>query len=109
MMANQSNTRVKVPNFLNPGADTDYSKSHDGLSSNLSRRDKLDDGASKRKSFISCKRKAIIATMNVRTIREQRDREELVSNFTAYDIDILGLQEHQLVHDEPVKYESIQG
>ena len=47
--------------------------------------------------------------MNVRTIREQRCREELVSNFTAYDIDILGLHEHRLVHDEPVKYESIQG
>ena len=109
MMANQSNTRVKVPNLLNPGADANYSKSHDGLPSNLSSKYKLDDGASKRKSFISCKRKAIIGTMNVRTIREQRCREELVFNLTAYDVDILGLQEHQLVHDEPVKYESIQG
>ena len=29
MMVNQSNPRVKVPNLLNPGTDTNYSKSHE--------------------------------------------------------------------------------
>jgi exonuclease III len=47
--------------------------------------------------------------MNVRTIREQRCREELASNLDRYNIDILGIQEHRIVHDEPVKYENILG
>ncbi|XP_072016342.1 craniofacial development protein 2-like [Amphiura filiformis] len=47
--------------------------------------------------------------MNVRTIRENRCREELVSNLIEYNIDILGIQEHRIVHKEPVKYEDILG
>ena len=108
MMAHQSNTRVKVPN-LDPGADTDFSKSHDGLSSNLTRRDRPDYGVGKRKTLLRCKDIITVSTMNVRTIREQRCREELVSNLNTYDIDILGLQEHRIVHDDVIRYETIQG
>ena len=42
--------------------------------------------------------------MNVRTIRELRNREELSANFTTCNIDILGVQEHRIVHAEPVRY-----
>ena len=59
--------------------------------------------------FNSCKDTITVSTMNVRTIREQRCREELISNLVSYDVDILGLQEHRIVHDDPVKYEIIQG
>ena len=47
--------------------------------------------------------------MNVRTIREQRCREELVSNFVEHNIDVLGIQEHRIFHEEPVRYETILG
>ena len=47
--------------------------------------------------------------MNVRTMKKQRCREELVSNLIEYDIEVLGIQEHCIVHDEPVRYENILG
>ena len=46
--------------------------------------------------------------MNVR-IREQRCREELVSNLIEYDIEVLGIQENRIVHNKPVRYENILG
>ena len=39
---------------------------------------------------MSCKRVTVISTMNVWTIREQRCREELVSNIIEYNIEVLG-------------------
>ncbi|XP_072050063.1 uncharacterized protein [Amphiura filiformis] len=47
--------------------------------------------------------------MNVRTIRENRCREELVSYLIEYNINILGILEHRIVHKEPVKFEDILG
>ena len=110
MMAKVYDTRVKVPTTLSsPGADIDVNQSHDDLSLNPTGRGKPDYGGCRRRNLMSCKRVSIISTMNVRTIREQRCREELVSNFIEYNIDILGLQEHRLIHDEPVRYENILG
>jgi hypothetical protein len=107
-MANQNNTRVKVPN-KSPGANTDFLKSYDDVPPNPQGRDKSDQGASKRRNFTSCKTTVTVSTMNVRTIREQRCKEELVSNSVSYKIDVLGIQEHRIVHSEPIGYESIQG
>ena len=108
-MANLNNTRVKVPNLATPRADTDSCKSHDDLPSNPKGRDKTDYSACKRSNVISCRRVSIVSTMNVRTIREQRCREELVSNFVEHNIDVLGIQEHRIFHEEPVRYETILG
>ena len=49
--------------------------------------------------------------MNVRTIRELRNRAEVADNFSTCKIDIglLGLQEHRIVHTEPVRYERVLG
>lgn len=110
MMANQYNTRVRVPNSTDSREGVDSTESHDGLSPNLNRRDKLDDGifnGKRGKSFLSCKNSVTVSTMNVRTIREQSRREELVSNLATYNVEILGIQEHRILHDEPVRYETI--
>ena len=48
-----------------------------------------------------------ISTMNVRTIRKQNCREELVLNLIECNIEVLGIQEHRILHEEPVRYESI--
>ena len=108
-MENSNNTRVKVPTYLSPEPHTDSYESHDDLSLNPQGRDKPEYGAWERRKLISCKKAIIVSTMNVRTIREQRCREELASNLAEYNIDILGIQEHRIVHDEPVRYESILG
>ena len=36
-------------------------------------------------------------------------RAELVHNFTEQKIEVLGIQEHCIIHDDPVKHENIQG
>ena len=45
--------------------------------------------------------------MNVRTIREEHKQLELKYNFESHDLDILGIQEHRIMHDETVKYNTI--
>ncbi|CAH1244595.1 Hypp7340 [Branchiostoma lanceolatum] len=47
--------------------------------------------------------------MNVRTIKEAQRREELSTNMALCDIDVLGIQEHRIVHEDDVRYESIHG
>ena len=42
--------------------------------------------------------------MNVRTIREKRKQEELLSHLNKYKIDILGIIDHKIVHDDPIEY-----
>ena len=109
-MANQTNTRVKVPKISSPGADTDLPKSiDDGVPLNPTGRGKPDGRDCKRRGLAICKRAFTISTMNVRTIRENRCREELVSNLIKYNIDMIGIQEHRIVHDDTVKYETILG
>ncbi|XP_072042893.1 uncharacterized protein [Amphiura filiformis] len=110
MTANPYNTRVKVPNKTSiPGTDADSKKSNDDFSSKPYGRDKSDKSVCNRKNLMNCKKIINISTMNVRTIRENRCREELVSNLIEYNIDILGIQEHRIVHKEPVKFEDILG
>ena len=50
-----------------------------------------------------------VSRMNVRTVQDQNHRAELVHNFTQQKIDVLGIQEHHIIHDDPVKHENIQG
>ena len=54
--------------------------------------------------LLRCKREIIVSTMNVRTIREEYKQLELKYNFESHDLDILGIQEHRIMHDATVKY-----
>ena len=45
--------------------------------------------------------------MNIRTIREEHKQIELKYNFEYHNIDILGIQEHRIIHDEKVRYKTI--
>ncbi|XP_072050068.1 uncharacterized protein [Amphiura filiformis] len=109
-MANQNYTRVKVPNSVltSPGADIDLQRPRDALPRNPDGRDKSDEGACRRRNLVNCKKVISISTMNVRTtIREQQCREELVSNLIEYNVEVLGIQEHRIIHAEPIRYENI--
>ena len=109
MMVKVYNTRARVPtNSTSPGADIDLQQSNDVLSLNPSGRDKPEYGACMRRNLISTK----ISIMNVRTIREHWCRKELVSNLIEHmsnTTEVLGIPEHRIVHDEPVRYENILG
>ena len=105
---NLNNTRVKVPTYLTPEPDTVPSRiqSHllicleihvEGTSLKMV---SMEEKTLNRKSIA-------VTTLNVRTIREIRCREELASNLETYNIEILGVPEHRIVHDERVRYENI--
>ena len=57
----------------------------------------------KTKNKLSCRTQSFIGTFNVRTIREQHERLELVDTFIRSGIKILGLQEHRIVNQEEIK------
>ena len=109
MMAQLYNTRVRVPKVTSSGLGTDSSESHDILPSKTNGRGRPDDGARKGIPLLRCRKTAILPIMNVRTIREQRNREELSINSSERNIDILGVHEHRIVHEEPVRYEKVLG
>ena len=54
---------------------------------------------------VSCRKKSIIGTLNVRTVREFSKRLEMVTLFLRSQMTVLAIQEHRVVHDEEVKIE----
>ena len=67
----------------------------------------LDKSVGNKAKLLRCKREIIVLNMNVRTIREDHKQLELKYNFESHDLDILGIQEHLIMHDENVKYNTI--
>ena len=106
-------TRVKAPNFKNTTSG-DGLYLYDSASSKLPRRGMVDDreveGGSQKEtknsqSVLTCRSFSYDGTLNVRTIRKRFLQEELASRFLDSGISILGVQEHRIVHGEPIKIE----
>ena len=57
--------------------------------------------------LLSCKQSIKIATMNVRTIRMEDRNNELIYNASKKGINILGIVDHKICHDDTIKYEII--
>jgi len=103
-MVTNNNTRIRVPNQSSQNTNTDPPKVYDASSSNPTKKDAADDSASMKGKLLHCKNTIHVSTMNVRTIRQPERREELVQNFSAQGIEILGFQEHRIVHEKPTRY-----
>lgn len=58
------------------------------------------------KSLITCREHSYIGTFNVRTAREDYKRLELAETFLESQMEILGVQEHRIVHQEPIRMEN---
>ena len=50
-----------------------------------------------------------MGTFNVRTIREDYKRLELATQFIRNGLEVLGIQEHRIVHEEPIRIEKFKG
>ena len=72
-------------------------------------RDGADINTTKRKPLLKCKKVIIAATMNTRTISETSRKQELLHSMCKQGIDLLGIQEHRIIHNEPIKYEKVPG
>ena len=64
-----------------------------------------DNNTTNRTKLLNCKANTTIATLNTRTLRIRKTRDELVHQFLDSKIDILGIQEHRILHEEPFRYE----
>ena len=59
----------------------------------------------KKANILSCRSYNYIGTLNVRTIREDYKRMELSTLFGESGMEILGIQEHRIVHQDPIRME----
>ena len=59
----------------------------------------------KSKSLVTCREHASIGTFNIRTAREDYKRLELAETFLMSQMEVLGVQEHRIIHEEPIKIE----
>ena len=101
MESTTNSTRVRAPNY------TVKEQSHRYDSADLKPQGGPgDDGwtvSKTKKSVLSFKRATKIGTLNVRTVRTVEKREELGYLFEESSLQILAIQEHRILHDEPVK------
>ena len=104
-----NNTRVQVPNDTQSGNSVNHNGAHDAVSLNPSGRGNADNNTSKRIKFMQCNKTVTISSLNTRTLSQKSKREELVHKIKDSQIDILGIQKHRIVHEEPFRYEESQG
>ena len=109
MTTKTNNSRVQVPNITLPLTNTDSTEMNDTSTLNPRGRVEVDESGGNKANLLRCKKEVIISTMNVRTIRESHKQIELGHNFEEFGLDILGIQEHRICHDESLRYEDLEG
>ena len=107
MNSKENNTRVKVPNHQSSVSCVILNGAHEAESPNPSKegRDSADFNTSRRISLLQCRSNSIISTINTRTITQKFKRDDLAHKLLESEIDILGVQEYRLVHEEMFRYE----
>ena len=58
-------------------------------------------------AFLRCKRAELLGTLNVNTLRDEDRAIELAHCRSLLGIEILGIQEHRIIHEEPTEYRKI--
>ena len=109
METNIYSTRVQAPTISHPGAAAH--STHDAVDridevtapNPVSGRAVSEDSA----RLMKAKRSILVSTMNVRTLRKESKRFELANPLDEFPINILGIVDHQIVHDEEVRYEQL--
>ena len=54
--------------------------------------------------LLNFKKDCTISAMNVRTVRKKSKQEELINHFNNYKIDMLGIVDHKIIHDDHIEY-----
>ena len=75
-------------------------KTHEDISLNPQGREGS-DGRDKRVKLLGCRHYLYVATTNVRTIRLDSKRQELMNNCEKTPVSILGIVDHKIVHEDP--------
>ncbi|XP_063686094.1 uncharacterized protein LOC134819873 [Bolinopsis microptera] len=111
MMNSSYSTRVSAPTFvsgreggndftnLNPNGRLVNNEPNQPETPNINENNK--------KSLFSCTDITWVGTLNTRTIRTAQRKLEMVHLFEKSGAEIVGIQEHRIVHEEPVKVERV--
>ena len=109
METKDRSTRVKAPTHSTSDvaakSGDSTSRDNEDMFPNPKGRSKSDSRNRRDKKLLHCKREIYMATMNVRSIRLQNQREELARNFQDKGICILGIVDHKIVHEDPVTFQ----
>ena len=92
-------TRVKTP-YTDPEESASSTETHEDVSLNPQGREGS-DSSDQRDKLLGCRHYLYVVTMNVRTIRLDNKRQELVNNCEITPISILGIVDHKIVHEDP--------
>ena len=101
MKAQNKAPGVKAPDSVLKGTAGPIVGNNDDLSLNPQGRDGS-DSSNQRDKLLSCRHHLNVATMNVRTIKKESKRQELMHNCVQHNISILGIVDHKIVHSHRV-------
>ena len=59
------------------------------------------------RSFLKCRHLMKIAIFNVNTIRNDNQKEELAYMANKRQIEIIGIQEHRIIHNDEIEYRKV--
>ena len=115
MMQVFNSSRVQAP-AISPHANASRSQArpNDGESPNPNRRDPLESRSvcgkqtkQNNSKFLKCKKCTNISTMNVRTLRQESKRLELINSMSRHSISILAIIDHKICHEDEINYEQL--
>ena len=92
---------MKAPDFFVPFSDLVSQETNDPVAPNSQER-----AIGNRNEFetqpklLNCKRRTIFSSLNVRSLTQTSRKQELLQNFSNYNIDVLSLQEHRFFHPD---------
>jgi hypothetical protein len=109
MMATTKSTRVKAPTEASPGSESvSAADIHDVVTLKPQGRVDTDRGRARESKLLKCKKTLHISTLNTRTMRNLHLQEEMCGLAKLYDQDIVGIQEHRIVHQEgEIRYQDL--
>lgn len=100
-------TRVEAPDLLSPQETQRSRPTHDAPAPNLARRADADTGSHQggnNTCFAKCKQPFNVSSFNARTLRHPHCIGELNEAAEKYNIDIVCIQEHRMLHDIEIDY-----
>ena len=65
------------------------------------------ENRSQLRSLLRCRHSMKIATFNLNTIRKDGQKEELAYLANKHQIEIIGIQEHRIIHNDDIEYSKV--
>ena len=88
-------------------ASRSQSRQNDDATQNRDPRRVVSENSGRAKALLRCKETVILGTYNTNTLRDKDRQLELQYCTQQHHIGILGVQEHRIIHNDPIEYKTI--